>query len=758
MADRSRPTPPHQAWLLPWAVAFLSLGIWLGRAADAWQPALLALVLAGLAAFLSREWRRSAALLLCASAVGALLGYHAYHPALPKEGDYAVRARVLDEVVVDESGQVQTVLDMVTLDGQSAGSAYWTFYLDEGEAPPTWLTPGAAVEMTARLYHPEGTVNPGGFNFQEYLLQQGIQYGLYGAEALQPAELGFSLAGMFARARHDLSTRLMAVMGEEAGAYAAAMLLGTRDFIPENDRAAFNDLGIAHILSVSGFHVGVLAGVLLLLLRPLPLSRPWRMAIEATALAGYCLLTGGNAPVIRASLLLLWREMTRIRRRKVLPLHLLSVAALLQLLFNPAQLTSASFQLTYGAMLGLLLIFPRVKQLRAFPTRRAQKWWEAFAASCSAQLGILLPQLYWFGQLPLLAVLLNIPLLFFATGLILLYWLTLASLPIPGLRELLGGLAALATRGMLAAVRALAELPATLWLRQPDAIFTLGWLIVMAAAAKLLPRRILRHRRRLLLLGGLLMLTLVLPLPENTTAYTMFSVGNEDAAILQDQDMTVVIDTGSDGQAIASYLHQRRRSVDALIVTHLHIDHACGIQALLDAGIPVDVCYLPIHAEVPMIDEETLPVIAALREAGTELRYLQRGDVIALPSGRLTVLWPTERISALHDANDVNLALQADIAGVTLLLTGDLSWPHSRYAALPSDILQSPHHGSKDDNNAALLAAVDPQLILLSNRLASREEHMQTLAGDIPLYSTDRHGAVTIRFLGDGQFTVETMK
>ena len=132
--------------------------------------------------------------------------------------------------------------------------------------------------------------------------------------------------------------------------------------------------------------------------------------------------------------------------------------------------------------------------------------------------------------------------------------------------------------------------------------------------------------------------------------------------------------------------------------------------------------------------------------------------MIDLPSGQITVLWPTERVSALHDANDVNLVLQAEVAGVTLLLTGDLPGPYSPYAAAPSDILRAAHHGSKSANTAESLAAVDPQLILLSNRLASREEHMRALARDVPLYSTESCGAVTVRFLGDGQFTVKTMK
>ena len=173
----------------------------------------------------------------------------------------------------------------------------------------------------------------------------------------------------------------------------------------------------------------------------------------------------------------------------------------------------------------------------------------------------------------------------------------------------------------------------------------------------------------------------------------------------------------------------------------------------------MEVCCLPWDAEVPIIDDEMLPLIEELAATGTEFRYLRRGDVLPIPSGQLTVLWPEAgRISALHDANDVGLVLQAEIAGVTMLLTGDTGGDYAPYFAHPADILKAPHHGSKAANTAEFISAVRPQLILQSNRLESRTLHMQQLAGDIPLYPADSCGTVTIHFLGNGEFEVETGK
>lgn len=756
MYSTPRRTPPHIAWLLPMGVLFLMGGILLGRVLPAWPPALGIIGLGCLAALCACGWKRTLAIGVICTGLGTLLAWQTYHPALPAEGLYTVTAIVADEVEVDDQGQVQTLLADVTLNGVSAPDAYWTYYLAEDELPPDWLLPGQTLTMTAEVYHPGGQTNPGGFDFREYLLQRGVKIGLYGAEGLSPAESPFTLSEAMATLRHHLTLRLMEVMGEETGGYAAAMLLGTKRYLPTADEDSFRRLGVAHILSISGFHVGLLAGLLRLLTRPLPVGRKGRALTEAAVLLAYCVLTGGNAPVLRATGMLLWRQYTRIRHRQLLPMHMICVTAALQLIFNPALLFSASFHLTYGAMLGILLVTPWLTRRRVFRSRRAQKLWEAFCLAFGAQIGVLLPQLYWFGELPLLSLLLNMAVIPFAGGLISLYWLTLASLPIPLLQEGLGTLSAGATRLLTAAVRWMGAWDGiSLWTRRADAFTLAGWILLLWGLSALLPRRMKKHRRPVLVIGAILLLTILLPLPQGAPVYIQFDVGDADAALLQDGDMTVVIDAGEDGQALASYLHQQRQCVETLIITHLHTDHSGGIAALMEKGIPVDVCYLPADAETPVIDEEMLPLLATLKETGTEFRYLTRGDEIELPSGRLRALWPEAgRVRPEHDANDVCLVLQAEISGVTMLLASDLSSLYAKYAALPSDILKAPHHGSKTSCTPELLGLVQPQLILQSNKNESRTLHMAELAGDIPLYATDSCGAVTIRFLGEGRFTV----
>ncbi len=751
-------SPRYVSGLLPAGTLFFMCGILLGRSMEDVFPAAAALLLALIAAGCLKRYLRMTALLLTALCLGTLLGCTAYHPALPEEGTVRVRATIVQEIALREDGQVQTILRDVELDGLAhADGAYWTFYLREGEMLPAAMKPGAQVSMLARAYHPGGRANPGSFDFREYLLQRDVTIGLYGAQELS-VTTGTSPIAWIAGIRHSLSEKLMRVMGNEAGAYAAAMLLGSRDFLQEADRAAFSKLGIAHILSVSGYHVGVLTALMLLILRPLSLHRGIRLLLESAVLLAYCLLTGGNAPVIRAALLFLLRETSLLRRKQILPIHILCATACIQLVFSPTVLTSASFQLTYGAMLGLLLVYPRLRERRTCRTPMGGKLYEAFCAALSAQLGILLPQLYWFGELPLLALVLNMAVMAVASAVMTLYWLTLAALPVPILRQLLGAASAALTRLLLSGVRFLSQFDfTTLWTRQADLCTAAGWILLMLGLSAFPAKAHRWLRRSVLLIGtGLIALVLV-PVPVAGTTYIQFSAGNADAALILDEGMVVAIDTGETGQELSGYLHRRRLGIDLLILTHLHSDHAGGLRALLDDGIPVRLCCLPLGAADAQVDPGLLPMLDELTLTGTELRWLSRGDVLPLPSGQLQVLWPRrDYLNPGQDANDSCLVMQAALHGTTLLLTADIPSRYDEQLSFASDVLKAAHHGSPSSNSAALLTDVAPQLILLPNADADRHESLAGRAGATPIFCTEDAGAVTLHFLPGGRFFLET--
>ena len=313
---------------------------------------------------------------------------------------------------------------------------------------------------------------------------------------------------------------------------------------------------------------------------------------------------------------------------------------------------------------------------------------------------------------------------------------------------------ALLLDGMLMVVRCLGEAPGiTLWTCRANLLTAVAWVLLVAGMSWWWRKR----RALAIALSVVLLIVSVYPWPQHGTQYVQLSVGEADAAVLQDEGFAMAIDTGEDGEALTSFLHQRRISLDALVLTHLHADHAAGVAALVESRIPVTRCYLPWDAEKSLVDEEVLAALEQLRSTGTEIIYVARGDEITLPSGKLTVLWPErDRVRPNQDANLYSMALLAELHGSTMLLTGDLEGAYEMYTAAPADVLKAAHHGSERSTSPAFLQAVAPQLLLLSCGSEERSASMEARRGDIPMADTSANGAVTINFEPDG-FTVETM-
>ena len=746
-------TPRQRGWLLPPASFVLVAGVFLGRNTSALALPLLACLLSLVAAVLLKGRSRFLACVVFSFALGVCAGNIAFHPVLPAEADYDVRGVISDEVSTGSFGQRRLYLSDVTLDGRPfSGGAYWTFYAD-GETDE--LLPGKEVTFRASLYHPDNRDNPDNYDFREALLQRGVTVGLFGRDGLDVHDPDFfSFFGSVAALRHRLSVSLIRTLGDETGAYASALLLGMRSQISSDDRLAFSRLGIAHILSVSGFHVGLLIGALAALFRLLRLRPGLRLFLFALILLLYSALCGMSQPVIRASLLLLLSLEGRILNRPRSGLHLLCAVLFIMTLLSPVQVTSASFQLTFCAVFGIVWFTPLLRRIDERCGRVSRMLLRSLVLTFAVQLGLLFPELLFFQRLPLLVFLINLPATLISGLLISLFWLVLLLLPLPGLAGLLSGPLSALTGFLLGGVRRLGSLPGlTLWIHSPTVLTALGVALLFLGFCCFL--RIRRPVRAALLLAGVSVLVFsLLPVTHTSTEYIQFSVGNADAAVLWDQDKLYVMDTGEADATLSNWLRKRRLTPDAVILTHLHADHAGGLRSLIDDEIPVPLLLLPAGAEEQDIHPDFIALLEELRASGTEIRTLSRGDVLPLPSGLLTVLWPENgRIRPAQDPNSYTLVSRITLKGSVLLQTGDLTGSYESYVASPADLLKAAHHGSPSSTAPAFLDAVSPSAILLSCGRLSRLEDFRNRASGIPVYGTPESGALTVRF-EEGAFTV----
>ena len=245
-------------------------------------------------------------------------------------------------------------------------------------------------------------------------------------EAWQPAER--ALSGLL-RAIDDAE-----FPHENTATLLKALLAGRREGLDRDTVAVFRATGASHILALSGLHLGILYGMLHVLLRWMGRSRfamAARSVIQVGLAAGYVVMTGASPSLVRAFLFILFNELSRLlpgRRRR--PLNIFCAALTVQLAVTPGVVSSLGFQLSYLAMLGIVLVFPRMDawfpEGRFNPVRRV---WSAIALTVSCQL--FTAPLVWlrFGGVPKYFLLTNLGALPLTEGFI---WCSLAVLAAGG--------------------------------------------------------------------------------------------------------------------------------------------------------------------------------------------------------------------------------------------------------------------------------------------------------------------------------------
>ena len=723
---------------------------------------------AGMAVFLKRSGRSGIAGILV-TVFFLFCGYSSWavRPSGVPAGAWRVRGIVSGEAAVRDSGSCRVLLRDVSgtdADGRTMqmGRVYWTFQPRDDEELVRLgaaLEDGDLVEFTGTVYRPSERVNPYGYDFSLYLAQRGIRTGISGCrEPVLAKGVSIGFRGRMLRVRQALAEQADRIFGEYS-VWPRTLLLGEKDKLDGDIRASFSDLGIAHILAVSGLHVGLISGFLLLILRLFAASPKVRFAVLAAFLGFYCALLDFAAPVARAAVLVLLEAARQVLRRSGDSLTHLSAAFLLILLFAPLSLFSAGFQMTFGALLGMTLLrAPIGRALRPIPFERAR---DALAVTLSAECGVLIPAASAYHRFSAAGLLLS-PVACLFMGILLPVYLAvflLGCVWLP-LGQALAGL----LHGMIGWILdVLTALSGEAYVSAAVPSFPAPVIIAFCVCLILCTRYVLLTGRTRLLLGGGTVLCACLALlaarPEGVR-YIQFSAGQADCAVVTDGGQTVVVDTGEYGGDLASWLLSEGRRADIVILTHLHTDHCAGLLDLLEDRVPVGKVILPCGAADQQIDSVGLTVLDRLAERNIPVEEMGAGDAFATARTEWTVLWPQrERVRAGQDANAYSLSLLCEAEGVRFLLTGDLTGEYELYSAVDADVLKLAHHGSAGSSSRAFLEAVSPRIVIIpcrEGRNLPGEETLKRLADAGPdVYRTDETGALTL-VPEAGRITVRT--
>lgn len=290
---------------------------------------------------------------------------------------------------------------------------------------------GDAIRIRAGFFPPPKPVFPGSYAFNRHFYFQRIGATGYAVGKTQPeivlkAQEADGFMGWLAQERLAIAAWLMEKMGPREGAVAAALMVGEQRAIPDDIYESMRQSGLVHILSISGMHLTLAAGIfffavrmLLACIAPLALRYDGKKLAAFIALLGtlaYLLLAGAPIPAQRSFVMVALVLGAVMLSRKVTPIRSLALAALLILLFAPESLLNPGFQLSFAATLAILAYYEHWMERResvppeewTWKQRQARFWGGVLATSVVATLATTPYILHHFEGLPVYSVLANL--------------------------------------------------------------------------------------------------------------------------------------------------------------------------------------------------------------------------------------------------------------------------------------------------------------------------------------------------------------
>jgi competence protein ComEC len=570
--------------------------------------------------------------------------------------------------------------------------------------------PGEHWRFTARLRRPRGFMNPGGFDYEAWLMVHGFGATGYVVKD-QALHLDESSRYPLLRMRAALRDRIrLALAGDDFSGMVVALATGDQGDIASDQWQVLSATNTVHLMAIAGLHIGVVAGFAFLLVPWLCRRSSWLCSRCPASVAGsvaallaaviYAAMAGFPLPTQRALIMLAAGTLGVLLRRRLRPADMLGMALMLVLLIGPLSAIEPGFWLSFAAVAAILYVFS------GRPSSAHHWLLELVRTQWAVGIGLLPLLAFFFHQAGLTAPLANlaiVPLYCFLVVPLVLCGAVLSFLwPWAGAGLLKGAALVMAFcwpfLERLAAAH-VASLPA-------PAPGLIACLVALLGAAWLLAPRGIPARW----LGAVLLLPLFLTpasgIASGSYEVTLLDVGQGLSTVVRTAGHTLVFDTGpkfyggtdTGQEVVIPYLQAEGiKAPDLVVVSHGDNDHAGGLASLRAA-----------YPGVPVLSGD------AERFAGAE--PCERGQHWDWDGIEFTILSPDAGLP--YTGNNSSCVLRISGPGGSALFTGDIERPaESRLLAadaafLRSDLLVAPHHGSNSSSTQAFVTAVAPAVVL----------------------------------------------
>lgn len=633
---------------------------------------------------------------------------------------------------------------------------------------------GAVIEARGKYSSLPPADDPGCFDYGLYMKSRGVNIS-FRAYIIEFTDEDVSPVTKVKRYLYRCREAFIGRFSSDKQGFIRGVIFGDKSEIDEEVLEEFNNNSTGHILAVSGLHMGFLYGLLRFLTarrRTLSVSI---LIISVVLLYGE--MTDWSPATVRACIVMTVSLFSAHIRRCSDLLTSISLAAFLILTYQPYQLFSSGFQLSFLALCGIAFFTRPISSVTG----------EALAVMIAVQIGTLPVIAYTYCRINPLSILINIPVIMLASVLvplcILMLMMEAAAGRVPSagidLAELIsfsvvkinhllsfGGSFSINTAGPGIAVTVLVY------------VFLFG--IASEWARVMMLRKDLKAviKQGIIIIMPLAMLFSCIYDPISDDEIVFVSVGQGDCVHIRAEGHDVLIDGGGQGEGynvgksiLMPYLvHGGADAVDIALVTHLHTDHYKGIEELSEE-FPVGAIGIPVDYREASDEKNTHAYNDSssynngkkyILNSESEIHYIAPDTKIDVSDDvNIEVIWPVEVSDeplAADDPNEHNTVYMVNYKGKKIMVTGDLLEADEQDMVeyyqgtdtLKCDILKVAHHGSKSSSSEAFLDAANPDIAVIQCGLNNfyGHPHKQTLGRlqerGIKVFRTDQSGAVGI--------------
>lgn len=666
---------------------------------------------------------------------------------------------VVEEVVNREESFNKYILAVDRIDDKSIPSEK----LVANISGHTILEIGDRVDFNGQLELPKRNTNPKLFNYRLNLMTEKIYTTMtikeHNIDAVYREDIAnkYIIKSAFSNLIVDTFNRYLS---EDNASLMTSIFLGQASYLKDEDIDRYRDMGLAHILAVSGLHIGIISGFISFILSNLAVRKKFNVIITLSIIWIYGFLIGFPPSILRASIMFSILYLSQVIHEPYDSINSLSLALFVLLLINPYYLFNVGFQLSFAATFSIIIFVAKIRHC-FYPYKN--KLTSSLSTILGVQLGLLPFQAYYFNQIGLISILANlviIPIISFA---LMLGFLMIVLSAFPSINTIIGFF----LEGILNFEAALLDILQgfsinNMKIFSPEIITILIFYLILFIIFGLIDIKVfskLINKGIFYSLIFAIIFNIYLIIDYDKLEFHFIDVGQGDAILIRSKRADYLMDTGgslfgdyniAEGITL-SYLEKLGiRKLDGLFITHFDADHSQGVPVLLDE---LDVGYI-FASYLP--DDAMLD---AINSNDTKLVLLMEEDRLKLDKDvYMDIIWPSK--DSHFTGNNASLVTIIRTSGANLLLTGDIE-EEAEYLIkdnidYPIDILKVPHHGSNTSSTDGFIDSVRPKEAIIS---VGRNNLYNHPSGDvvdryedlgIDIYRTDEMGLVKIMIDKDG--------